>query len=267
MLDYSRTHSGFDPVAPEYIPHLWPEAVPYHVSAEPASDTVVVGLHGFRATPFELRPVHEACRLVGLDGTSPLLEGHGYSERAHQIRAIRCMYPRSIEQAIFIEIARCRARGYKRVFLFGHSMGGALALRMASRGLVDGVAVTAPALRLPKRAALAKLVPPMIDLRVPSPTERDVENFTYRFDPVHAVVNLDEIARRARVSLTHVKVPVLVVHTHGDATIDPRVGDLVEKHCAGPVERLWFDDSGHCMTLDVSGPQVVAAIAAFFAAL
>lgn len=267
MLDYSRTHSGFEPLADDYAPHLWPEAAPYHLRADPPSSTVVLGLHGFRATPFELRPVAEACRAAGLDSAAPLLEGHGYQRRAEQIRAIRCMYARSIEQAIAIEVGRCRARGYERVFLYGHSMGGALALRIASCGLVDAVAVTAPALRLPKLALLAHLAPPGLDLRIPSPTERGVENFTYTFDPAQAVLNVLQIAERARASLSHVECPVLVVHSHGDATISPRVGDLVEQGCRGPVERLWFDDSGHCMTLDVAGERVAAAIADYFAAL
>lgn len=267
MLDYSRTHSGFDTVAAEYDGHLWPEAQPYHLRADPPSDTIVLGLHGFRATPYELRPVHEACCAAGFDGMAPLLEGHGYRERREQIEAIRWMFPRSIEQAIVNEVARCRARGYRRVLLYGHSMGGALALRLAGHGLVDAVAVTAPALTLPRIALLAELVPQFLDLRVPSLPERGVKNFTYPFDPAQAVVKVNRIATRARAVLDKVSCPVLVVHSHGDRTIDHRVGRLVEKRCKGPVRRLWFDDSGHCMTLDVSGPAVAKAIADFFQAL
>lgn len=253
--------SGFDEVSPELRPRLWPQALPFAKRRDPASRCIVVCLHGFGATPFEVRAVGEACFEAGLDVVAPLLAGHGYREGDDQRLGMRHFHHQDALESVRDEVARCRELGYRHVLGFGQSMGGALTLAAAAEGLFESVAVSAPALRLPAPAHLLRLVPRWLDFNIPNERQEAFENYWYRFHPVQAVKELSVLAAHARRSLGHIRCPVLVAHSHADDVIAPAVSDWVAERVGGPVEQRWFDASGHSMTVDVCMKEVAEAAA------
>lgn len=46
--------------------------------------------------------------------------------------------------------------------------------------------------------------------------------------------------------------------------VDPIVGEWIESRSGSQVKRVWFNDSGHSMTVDVNGKEVSEEVAEFF---
>lgn len=262
--DYAQSLSGFEALPEAHGAQLWPEAHPFLLS-EPPAEAIVIGLHGYRATPHEIRPVLQACREAGLDAVSLLFAGHGFADLPVQRAALRQMYPRALEQAVVHEVARCRALGYRRVYLYGHSMGGAMALRVAAETPVDAVAVTAPALILPLRALLVHLLPAWLDLTLAHGIVEGGDDYRYRFDTTFSILKLKNIARRARESLGAIECPVFVAQAGEDRTVPARVGELLEAQAHGSVTRRCFEHSDHAMTTGDEAATVAEAVAEFLA--
>ncbi len=119
-------------------PQLFPETT---------CDTIVICLHGWTASPYEALPIARSVHEKGFAAAVPCLPGHGIQS----IGLAKEIFP-TIKYADWItavrkeiEIAR---QSYKRVYIYGQSMGGALALIMAEEHLVDACAITAPAIDL-----------------------------------------------------------------------------------------------------------------------
>ncbi len=260
--------SGFDPVPGDLQGRLWPDGLPFHLRAAGDSKAVVICLHGFGATPFETRPVADACVKVGIDAVAPVLPGHGYAQEPDQKREIVKMTKDGILEATRREVARARSE-YKTVFVYGQSMGGAVALAIAGEGLVDAGAATAPALKLPVGAGFIMVLAAMTFNKLSLFIKKKVKhrafvNYSYSNHNNLAAAQLQRIALHARTMLGSIICPVFVAHSHLDSTVDPVVTEWVRSKAKGPVEIAWFDKSDHTMPLDVQGAEVSATIAAFF---
>nr|MDO8111142.1 alpha/beta fold hydrolase [Candidatus Sigynarchaeota archaeon] len=256
--------SGFDPVPEPLLGKLWPEGQPFYLKQANKPNSIVICLHGFGATPYETRPVADACVQRGMDAVAPLLPGHGFKEDEDQRRAIKTMTRVNVLEAIRQEIAKGR-KLYSKVFLYGQSMGGAAALAIAGEGLVDACAATAPALKLPAGAGFAMVFMGKIDLNIKKKQKpRSFVNYSYSAHNTIAAAQLQRLSLHARKMLHHITCPVFIAHSRNDSTIDPVVTSWVQARAKGSVEIAWFDKSDHTMPLDVQGKDVAAAIAVFF---
>ncbi|MDJ0717573.1 MAG: alpha/beta fold hydrolase [Prochloraceae cyanobacterium] len=241
-----------------------PEALPQFFPPQTGADAVVICLHGFTSTPYEIEPAAKAIALLGLPTVAPLLPGHGYKERSQQEKQFAQITMADMLGAARLEIARAR-KHYRYVGMFGLSMGGAIALSMAGLGLIDVCAVAAPALRLPK---LAEFLIPLLswaDFTLEVPLTEPFYVPLYEFYHSKALRTLWQLASHAREHLSQIQCPVLGVHSHQDLLVPPVVLELMQKDIPLPIETAWFDDSGHSMLLDNSGEEVASTIAEFFA--
>jgi carboxylesterase len=212
--------------------------------------------------PYTVRPVAIACLSAGFDVAAPLLPGHGYAQLADQRREFAAMTMEKLLVAARTEVQQARQH-YDWVGVYGDSMGGALALAIASEGIVNACAVTAPALKLPPRAKLLDLIPPWVNLNIPKAQSKEFYNPCYSFENSKAGRELKRLSRYARNLLSNIHCPVFVAHSRRDRTIPPVVVDWLQHQVAGQVEHQWFDESGHVLPLDVNGAEVCGAIAQF----
>jgi carboxylesterase len=260
--------SGFDPLPADVQARLWPEGVPFFKKTEKSKPAIVVCLHGFGASPYEIRPVAEACAAAGIDAVAPLLPGHGFAAEVDQKQEITRMTKDSAIAAVRQEIARAR-ENHAKVFVYGQSMGGALALIVAGEGIVDAVATTAPAIKLPGGAGflmgLVALSCNKLNFYIKKQAKpRSFTNLSYAYHNSLAAAQMQRISLHARKMLASIQCPVFVAHSHHDSTIDPVVTTWIQGKARGPVEIAWFDESDHTMPLDVQGQAVSKKIAAFF---
>ncbi len=227
---------------------LLPGAEPWSADGGP---TGVLVLHGFTGTPQSMRPLAEAFASAGCTVSLPLLPGHG--TRVEDMLPTRWDdWSAAAERAYDDLAARCEV-----VFVAGLSMGGTLALWLASRRpqvrgvvlvnpLADGQAPAITATVEQLRALGEPLVPGIgSDIAL----EGSVE-LAYPSTPVEPLLSLHAALADLRPALRRIACPVLLLTSVTDHVVEPVSSDLVAASVAGPVERVTLERSFHVATLD-----------------
>jgi len=153
----------------------------------------------------------------------------------------------------------------------GHSMGGLLALLLAAEKPLERVVTLAAPMAICKERGIDLLPPRGASREKYAPkAKRRLKNVpaavnrTYRKIPLLSVHELLETIELTKSRLAEVKIPLLIVHSHGDHTAEPASADYILEH-AGSREKkiLWFRDSGHQLPLDVDREKVFEGVADF----
>jgi fermentation-respiration switch protein FrsA (DUF1100 family) len=115
-----------------------------------------------------------------------------------------------------------------RIYVYGRSLGSALASHLAAEHDVAGLILEAP-----------------------FTSARDMARHHYPFLPRFIVrLRLDNLAQMRRV-----RCPVLVLHGTADRIAPPAMGQQVAAAAPGPVELVWIHGAGHNDTYDVGGRE------------
>ncbi|MFL4478566.1 alpha/beta hydrolase [Paeniglutamicibacter sp. ORCA_105] len=235
---------------------------PFHHAG--TNGAAVLVLHGFTAGPAGLLPWAGAFADAGYTVSLPLLPGHG--TRWQDLAATKHT---AIIDAVRQEFATLAAT-HRRVYVAGLSMGGALALHLASTHAVAGLALVNPGLTL-----ASPLAPFTGVLRHLSPTVAGIANdiakpggdeHAYARTPVAGVHELRKLFRETISRLPQVKAPVLVFRSNTDNVVPESSLDvLCARLDAGvhlEVNRL--TRSRHVATLDYEAESIFARSIAFF---
>ena len=225
----------------------------------------VLCLHGLTGTPYEVRPLAEALSRAGIRAVGPALPGH--NETPAQLALT--------SHGEWLDAARRHLRAlrgrHERVFIAGVSLGGLLALALASEEPVDAAVVVGTPLRLSRfSAALVPLLAPFLpyarkrggsDIQDPGARGRHP---SYDVMPLASVRELMRLQRLVRRRLARVSAPILIAHGAHDRTASP--SDARAIHASvGSVERrlLVLAASGHVATVDYDGALLASAAADF----
>ena len=225
-------------------------------------DAAAVCIHGFGATPYEALPVGQALGKAGFHVVGPAVAGHAILPLEEGFRVFRDTDRFQWLDSVRTEVTALRER-FRRVCLFGQSMGGLIALRLAQEGLADAVAVTGAALILPWPARWLAPLLKRVTFQVPDWNDEVPENPRYGIHASRPIHQLLELSRETVRNLDRVRCPVLACHSKRDSTITPRVVGLLEENLGGPLDVRWFHRSGHTMTLDVEAEEVSEAVVRF----
>jgi carboxylesterase len=211
----------------------------------------VLLLHGFTATPAEVRPLGQFLHARGFTVAGPLLAGHGTTPQ--DLNRTRWQdWVQDAEASYRKLMARCDT-----VFLGGESMGGLLALYLAAEHPQSaGVLAYAPALvtgpsigpyLLP---VLAPFIPLLIKPRRPL-ILADERWQGYPVNPLRAVGQLFRLQRLVRRRLPIIRQPVLIVQGRLDEVVHPCVPDQVYQAVKSTLKEVhWMANSHHCVLLD-----------------
>lgn len=217
--------------------------------------------HGFTGNPISTRPLGDAIAAAGYAVEVPRLPGHGTHWRDLG-RTRYADWRDTVDR--FLE----RMLGERRaVVLVGFSMGGTIGLDLAAERCRDG-----PADRFAGVATVNGLVvPPPNPLKPLSPV---LQHLLPYLPPQLAGIAVDDIAKggseqaypwvsykavwsygkelgRVLRELPDVRVPVLVVQSRQDHTVDPANGDAIASRVGtDDVTQLWLERSYHVATLD-----------------
>jgi carboxylesterase len=205
-------------------------------------------LHGFTGTPREMLPLGERLHGAGFTVSIPRLPGHGTNGADLGTTGWRD-WLRAATDA-YLELA---APG-RPIFLAGLSMGGLLAVILASRFPFRRVALAAPALRATNPLlVLTPVLAPLIR-RFPVPHGQEYEDederwlaeeyWSWRFPgPLAELAGLQRVARRA---LPLLRADTLTLIGEEDRTVPRSVLRLVErKAAAGRRESVILPGCGH----------------------
>ncbi len=213
----------------------------------------VLLVHGYMASPEEMRPLFEYLTAQGLTVYAVRLRGHGTSPYDLMVRDWEdWFYTARIGYTILSTLV-------DRIYICGFSMGGALSWHLAALNppkLAGIVSISAAMLLVSRASFLA----PFIDfadgvMRLIGAKKTPVEfipnhpenpHINYFKNPVHGVDQLLELVDVVRKELRRVTVPALIIQGGKDPTVDPESAEEYYESIASKTKGLvWVDSPYH----------------------
>ena len=242
--------------------YLLPTAEPFFF---PGGKTGVLLIHGFTGTPKEMRWMGEYLNKKGLTVLGVRLFGHA-SQPEDMLRARWWDWVSSVEDGLNL-LRGCTTSQC----VVGLSMGGILSLIAAAQYPVKcAVAISTPyALPPDPRLKFIKVLQ-FLYPRVPK-GESDFHNkaaekdhIDYPFFPTRSILQLQKLLQEMTLGLANIKIPVLLIQSHGDHGIPAESMDRIyallgTKH----KEKLWVEDSGHVIVREPEREKVFKATLGF----
>jgi carboxylesterase len=238
-----------------------PGTEPYEHAGGPVG---VLLCHGFTGSPQTLRPWAEYLAQRGFAVSLPRLPGHGTTWQDMAGTGWRDWFG-EVDRAYRALAARC-----EQTFVFGLSMGGCLALRLAElhgssvRGLVLVNPSLAPDTRLFMLAPVLKHVVkslPGIASDIKKPGEREMG---YDRVPVRSAATLPELWKLTTRQLGQVTQPVLVYRSKVDHVVGPAsMRVLISGLNPDQLTVRELPDSYHVATLDNDAEAIFAGSVTF----
>jgi carboxylesterase len=229
-------------------------------------------LHGFTATPHDMRFLAERLHAHGYTASAVQLAGHGTSAEDLERCTWRDWYA-SARHGL-IELQACAPQ----VVVVGQSMGALLALKLAVDypGVIGGVALLSPALVVSNRwlpwiaPTLPLLLPFLGRRRYLSKEQSDIadpraraQSPSYTRIPLRALRELDRLQHQVRKLLPDVRKPLLVIHSRQDHTCPVENVTILEHAVRGAVHAVLLNDSYHVISIDVERQRVATEVASF----
>ncbi|MFD3548115.1 alpha/beta hydrolase [Streptomyces sp. NPDC058655] len=220
--------------------------------------------HGFTGSPQSLRPWAEYLAERGFTVSLPLLPGHGTRWQDMQLTGWQDWYA-EVDRALRELLDRC-----ERVFVFGLSMGGALALRLAARHgeAVSGLVLVNPANRVHDPLAFTLPVSrhfvrstPGIASDIAKPGSEEVG---YDRVPTRAAHSLRTFLKLVDAELPQVTQPLLLLHSPQDHVVPPAdSARILARVSSADVTETLLEQSYHVATLDHDAERIFADSCAF----
>jgi len=214
-----------------------PENLPFLLQPEQPNGQGVLLVHGFSATPREMRRLGEFLCHHNFTVFAVRLPGHGTT-------------PEDLSERRTEEWLAAVDRGFQlltennlKISGIGLSTGALLLMKLSLIRRFDNLVLLSPFLQL--KHALAPLAD-WLSLLFPY-QKREIREadqpFYYRRRPLKGIAQINRLRRQLQDKLQQIKTPVLVLAAEGDATISPgtaerlfnRLGSRHKKfHCYGP---------------------------------
>ncbi len=224
-----------------------------HLEGEPffwtAGSVGVLLSHGYTATTAEVRLLAKRLHEKGYTVAAPLLAGHG-SQPADLNRVSWRNWVDSAEKMYTKLTTHC-----KQVFVGGQSMGGVIALYLASEHPeAAGVLLYAPAIKL-TLSTLDKIKLYAGSLFLPE-VKRDSLDASDKWQgypnlPLKGATQLLQLQSATRQRLSQVGQPIIVFQGSKDKTVHQTAGDMILQGVSSIVkEHHWMERSTHALTID-----------------
>jgi carboxylesterase len=246
--------------------------VPVIPGAEPyrheGGEVGVLLCHGFTGSPQSLRPWAEYLAERGLTVSLPLLPGHGTRWEDMQVTGWQDWYA-EVDRALRELLDRC-----SQVFVFGLSMGAALALRLAAKhgDEVAGLVLVNPGNKVHGLAAHALPVARHL-VRSTKGIASDIakegsSEIGYDRVPLHAAHSLRNFFRIVDRELPQVTQPLVVLHSTQDHVVPPvDSARVLSRISSTDVEEILLEQSYHVATLDHDADRIFDESYAFIGRL
>jgi len=229
--------AGLPRIPPQPMGVGRPELLPGH---GPAGAIGVLLIHGYSASPAEMRPLAHFLHAQGLTVYVVRLRGHGTSPYDLQTRVWQDWY-----EAVLRGYS-CLQAWSRLQFAGGMSTGGALALYLAAQGIgpLQGVFAVGAPLKLQRRLVrLAPMVQIVRDFVRDEPENREAN---YADHPLQGVRQLRRFIEVYQELLPHITLPVLLIQARGDPTVRPESAQLIYARLQSAHKQLlWKDRNRH----------------------
>jgi len=227
---------------------LFPGADPY--SADGGSTGILL-LHGFTGSPKSMKPWGERMAAEGHSVRVPRLPGHGTRWQDMNLTRWEDWYAEADRS--YGELAK----SCDRVFVFGLSMGGSLALRLAEQygDAIRGIVLVNPAVHserpdrflLPVLQAIVPAFPGISnDIKKPGQDEGAYDKI-----PLKAAHSLTKLWKLVKEDLPKVRNPLLLFRSAEDHVVEASNARFILDHVSSADRtEIVLHDSYHVATLD-----------------
>ncbi|MCC6614646.1 MAG: alpha/beta fold hydrolase [Anaerolineae bacterium] len=249
---------------------IMPGAEPFFLPGGPVG---CLCLHGFTASPAEVRWLGEYLAGRGLTVYGPRFAGHGT-----QPKDLARVHWRDWIASALDGYALLRAR-CERVVVIGHSMGGLVALALAADYDVDAVVAMAAPIQFGWQAASARWLRYVYPYSDQSDTgglqdivraeqarraEPVVGRVRYDLWSTAGVAQLYALSRVVDGQLPQITAPLQLIYSKADPTVAAPLADHIAEHVRSAiVERQILEKSGHILPQDVERETVFQLIGHF----
>jgi esterase/lipase len=226
------------------------DGAPFLLQPDPVNKSGVVLVHGFLASPAEVRALGERLATQGHPVIGVRLKGHGTSPQDLRLRS----------QHEWMESVR---RGYdimsnlsNEVLVVGFGTGASLALLLAAerpKQLAFVSSVSAPITFRMQSVRFApwfhlinsfsKIVYGKNGLKPFTLAEPDHPDFEYRNMPVQALAELRKIAEQLEAKLADVNCPVMIIQASHDPVVKPESAQIIEARIGSMEKTLHIIES------------------------
>ncbi len=224
-------------------------------------------IHGFTASPAQMRLLGEELHREGYTVSGILLKGHGTCVEDMEQTTWKDWLKTAHE-----EYGKLRSR-CKKVYVMGLSMGGILSLILAETYPVDKViAIDAPIRvqdKLTYLTPIAKYFKKYSEWKEGPLGENELGHpysAGYPKAPLKCVPHLLTLIRTARKGLGSITCPIMVIQSRKDETVEPISAEIIYQGAVSKhKEILWLDRSKHVCTLGPEREYMHKKIVAFLA--
>jgi alpha-beta hydrolase superfamily lysophospholipase len=215
---------------------LWREGNgPFALIKETGAPCVVL-IHGLSDSPYSVRDLSIALNLSGYNVVSPLLPGHGLLDPDKEFED-DFLYKRWRTHTMEV-VALVRTQLLpSKLFIGGYSTGGALALNAVlslGQEIFDGLLMFAPAFDMYSKDDIARLpgAQRFAEYYDGQYTSGKTDPYRYETSTMAGGVQVTRIIDDNMKRMENITLPVLVVTSLDDATVDPKATmDWMRKHC------------------------------------
>jgi carboxylesterase len=207
-------------------------------------------LHGFTGVPKEMRWLGEQLAEENYSVLGIRLFGHG-TDQKDLLRVRWQDWYLSVEDGYRVLRSYC-----DKVYLAGFSLGGILSLLFATKFPVDGVITYSTPLEFWRFFPKGE--------REWADNSLAIGHFEYPSYPIRAAYELHLVLKEMRASISQVNVPVLIVHSKSDRSVQAYQAQMIYDQLSHPEKSVfWLDESGHVVTADVEREKVAQATIEF----
>ena len=257
-----------------YTNRMLPPTSPFLLPSGPTGCLLV---HGFTATPHIMRWLGEYLHAQGHTVLGVRLAGHGTT-------------PEDMAQTRWEDWLGSVEDGYhllsglvERVFVIGHSAGGALSFLLSTMHPLAGVVGISTLHRLPKNPfpRFLQRLPVAQQIRLLARSSRyqpfrkkgpphwydweaQKQYIAYQVFPVLSTAELWEMLVHVEGQLPQVNAPTLLVHSRDDQFVTSDQAEHLYAHLGTPDKQLlWVERSGHNVPMDAERERVFVAVGEF----
>lgn len=224
----------------------------------------VLLIHGYTGTPAEMRLLGEHLYQEGYTVLGVRLPGHGTT-------------PEELNETIWQDWYAEAKKGFERlekccseVMVAGLSMGGLLAIKVAAELPVKKAAfLSAPMFVFDKRITFVSILRffiPVLKKRKRNYFVAEKYNLAYDIMPTKPLVSLFKLVDICKKQLLKkITVPCIVMQSKIEHTVEPKSAQYIYDKISSEKKKIvWFEKSGHILTLDVEREKVFKEISKFF---
>jgi carboxylesterase len=224
----------------------------------------VLVLHGFTGNPASMRSLAERIAEAGYSVELPRLPGHGTTIE-DMMTTTWTDWSGAAEAAYDDLRSRCAS-----VAVVGLSMGGGLTAHVAEvRPDVAGCVFINPLVKPPVQEMVDGLVALLeAGLETIDSIGSDIKKegsveASYDATPLACAQSLFEAVKGVNADLSKIQTPSLLLSSRDDHVVTSDNGDDIVAKVAGPVERIWLEESYHVATMDNDQELVESATVTF----